>query len=49
VANKGKPIPMSLRQQIREYRNKRISRRRIAALLNIHRNTVNKYFRMMAG
>jgi DNA-binding protein Fis len=42
MAEQGKPLPIPLRQQIREYREKRISERRTALLLGLHRDTVRK-------
>lgn len=47
MADRGKPIPIPLRQQIREYRAKRISERRISLLLRLHRNTVRKYLKQV--
>ncbi len=42
MATRGTPIPIAVRQQIRE-RTAEVSRRQAAAELGIHRNTVNKY------
>lgn len=44
MAQSGKPLPMVIRQTIREYLfDRRFSERRTAALLDLHRNTVRKY------
>lgn len=47
MAIRGRPLPIPIRQQIREYREKRISERRTAILLGIHRDTVRKYLKQV--
>lgn len=43
MASRGKPLPFAVREQIKDYRRRRISERRIAILLGLHRATVRKY------
>lgn len=44
MADRGRPIPFSIRQQIAAHVcERRISERRTARLLDISRNTVRKY------